>query len=138
MKQLLLATTLIALPVALFTGFNLYQARASVSADAHAAGMGDLSAFRGIITDVQAIANKGDLDAAKTRIKDFEIAWDQAEPGLKPLDPTHWRLIDEAADAAFGALRAKAPDPAAAGQTLAALQAALENPAAVNPAAVTK
>ena len=127
MKQLLLATALIAVPVVGFTGFQVYEARAMTNAPA--ASLGDLTSFAGIITDVQGIATKGDLAAAKTRIKDFEIAWDQNEKGLKPLDPTHWGMIDEAADGAFTAIRANAPDMAAVGETLAALQATLVDPA---------
>ncbi len=131
MKQLLLATTLIALPVAAFTAFNIYAARAAVSMNVPAASLGDLAKFTTIIADVQAIAAKGDLEAAKTRIKDFEIAWDENEKGLKPMDTGHWGLIDEAADGAFTALRSGTPDPAAISETLIALQAALENPVAV-------
>lgn len=125
MKQLLLAAALIAVPVAGFTGFQVYEARANVTANAPVASLGDLTSFASIITDVQGIAAKGDLAAAKTRIKDFEIAWDGAEAGLKPMDPTHWGMIDEAADGAFTAIRAKTPDPAAVSETLAALQATL-------------
>jgi hypothetical protein len=128
MKQILLATALIALPVAAFTGFNLYAAKASIGAPA-ASGLGDTSMLTTIITDVQANAAKGDFGAAKTRIKDFEIAWDNNEKGLKPMDPAHWALIDGAADDALTAVRAKAPDPAEVTQTLVALQAALETPA---------
>lgn len=127
MRQLLLATALIALPVAAFTGFNIYEARAAVSVNAPAPSLGDLARFTTIIADVQAIAAKGDTLAAKARVKDFEIAWDENEKGLKPLDPAHWGLIDDAADAAFTALRSGTPDPAAISETLIALQAALEN-----------
>ncbi|KQV44108.1 MULTISPECIES: hypothetical protein [unclassified Rhizobium] len=126
MKQLLLATVLIAVPVAAFTGFQLYQNQASA-----AAGLGDLSMFSSIVRDVQKIAGTGDLPGAKTRIKDFEIAWDQAEAGLRPMDPARWDTIDEAADAALSALRTKTPDPAAVGETLAALQTALTDQKAV-------
>lgn len=125
MKQLLLATALIAVPVAGFTGFKAFEARASATANAPAASLGDLTSFSSIITDVQGIAAKGDIAAAKARIKDFEIAWDGAEAGLKPMDPTHWGMIDEAADGAFTAIRAKTPDPTAVSETLAALQATL-------------
>lgn len=129
MKQFLLATVLIAVPVAVFSGFQVYEARANATSNAPAASLGDLSAFTGIVADVQGIAAKGDLATAKARIKDFEIAWDQAEAGLKPLDPDHWGMIDEAADAAFTAIRAKTPDPAAVSETLTALQATLvDNP----------
>lgn len=125
MKQLLLATALIAVPVAGFTGFKAFEARASATANAPAASLGDLTSFSSIITDVQGIAAKGDIAAAKARIKDFEIAWDGAEAGLKPMDPTHWGMIDDAADGAFTAIRAKTPDPTAVSETLAALQATL-------------
>ena len=123
MKQLLLAAALIAVPVVGFTGFQVYEARAMTNAPA--ASLGDLNAFACIITDVQGIAAKDDLAAAKDRIKGFEIAWDGAEAGLKPMDPTHWGIIDEAADGAFTAIRAKTPDPTAVSETLAALQATL-------------
>ncbi len=128
MRQILLATALIALPVAAFTGFNIQQAR-SAGIHANAPGLGDLTRFATIIADVQGIAAKGDLAAARDRIKDFEIAWDGAEAGLKPMDPTHWGMIDQAADAAFTAIRAKSPEPAAVSGTLAALQATLVNQA---------
>lgn len=126
MKQFLLATVLIAVPVTAFTGFQLYQSQASAAAD-----LGDLSMFSSIVTNVQKIAGTGDLPGAKTRIKDFEIAWDQAEAGLRPMDPARWGTIDEAADAALSALRAKTPDPAAVNETLAALMAALTDEKAV-------
>ncbi|MEO5615900.1 MAG: hypothetical protein ABIR04_13390 [Cypionkella sp.] len=127
MRQLLLATALIALPVAAFTGYNVYSARAAVTANVPAASLGDLSAFRAIITDVQFITAKGDFAVAKARIKDFEIAWDDNETGLKPMDPAHWGLIDEAADGAFTAVRAGSPDSASISEVLITLQAALED-----------
>ena len=127
MRQLLLATALIALPVAAFTGFNIYEARAAVSVNATVPTLGDLARFTMIIADVQAISAKGDTLAAKARVKDFEIAWDENEKGLKPLDPAHWGLIDEAADGAFTALRSGTQDAAAISEALIALQAALEN-----------
>lgn len=131
MKQFLLATVLIAVPVAAFTGFQLYQNRANAAAGVTVSGLGDLSAFNSIVTDVQTIAGTGDLPGAKTRIKDFEIAWDQAEAGLRPMDPARWGTIDEAADAALSALRTKTPDPAAVNETFAALLAALADGKAV-------
>jgi len=133
MKQLLLATALIALPVAAFTGFYAVGAGSTVAATTSSQGLGDLSTFGTIVTNVQSIAASGDLAAAKARIKDFEIAWDANEKGLKPMDPAHWSLIDEAADAALTALRATAPDPAQVTETLVALQATLQDPAQVTP-----
>ncbi len=131
MKQFLLATALIALTVAAFTGYSAFAAAAS--ANAAVASLGDLSSFRTIITDVQSIASTGDLAAAKARIKDFEIAWDDNETGLKPMDPAHWREIDDAADGALTALRTGAPDPAQVTETLVALQSALQDEGSVTP-----
>ena len=124
MKQLLLATALIALPVAAFTGYNVYAAPTTTGATV-SAGIGDTSAFTTIITDVQALADKGDIAAAKTRVKDFEIAWDENAKGLRPMDPTTWDSIDGAADKALKSVRAGTPDPALIKVALAALQTSL-------------
>ena len=132
MKQLLLATALIALPVGAFTAFNLYTAAPSLAATATltSAGLGDMSAFSAIVTDVQTIAATGDLAAAQSRITDFETAWDDQASALRAKDGNAWGTIDDAADAALGALRAGTPDAAAVDATLTALQASLITPVA--------
>jgi hypothetical protein len=140
MKQLLLATALIALPVGAFTAFNLYMSGPSVAAgSATTSGLGDMSAFSAIVTDVQAIAATGDLAAAKARIKDLETAWDDQAATLRALDGNAWGTIDDAADAALSALRAGTPDANEVDATLAALQATLTSPvvAAAAPVAAT-
>ena len=132
MKQILLATALIALPVAAFTAFQIYAtapvamaATAAVSAEP----LGDLSAMKKIISDAETIATTGDFGAAQLRITDYETAWDGSAAALRAMDSNAWGNVDLASDIALDALRAPTPVAAEVTAALAALASSLDNPA---------
>ena len=132
MKQILLATALIALPVAAFTAFQMYTSGpviAAATAPAVTDPLGDLSAMKKIVSEVETLAATGDFVAAEKRITDYETAWDDAAGTMRALDPNAWGNVDLASDNALDALRASTPVAADVTATLAALATSLDEPA---------
>jgi uncharacterized membrane-anchored protein len=88
--------------------------------------LGNLSRFAAITADVKAKVEKNHLADAKARVKDLEVAWDDAEAGLKPRDSAKWHQLDDEIDAVLTSLRASHPTQAACTAALTALITTLD------------
>ena len=128
MRQLLLATALIAVPVTGFTFFEMTLNPATPTVAATAAPLGDLTPFETIAADIRTIAATGDFKAAEVRATDLETAWDKAEPTLRAMDTAAWGAVDGAADGVFTALRSAVPNAGQVEAALTALDATLRDP----------
>ena len=58
----------------------------------------DLSNVRAAVADAKALVDKGDLAAARTRLKDLDKFWDGAVASSSPQTVARWRVIDRAID----------------------------------------
>lgn len=85
------------------------------------APLGDLAAFRAIAQDTLGLVGKGDIPAARARIKDLETSWDKAEPTLRPKDQAAWHRVDKAIDEALAAVRTPNPQATACATALQSL-----------------
>jgi uncharacterized membrane-anchored protein len=117
------------------TGYYWSQTKLQneASAQAGAAGnvsqtstLGDLSSFAKIEEDTLSLVNSGDLPAAKSRVDELEVAWDNATARLKSINKAKWTEIDNTIDEVLAQLRARQQDAAACRTALNASLAALK------------
>jgi hypothetical protein len=92
--------------------------------------LGHLSNVRTAVADAEALVHKGDLAAARTRIKALDASCDGAVDGSAPQAAAHWRVVDRAIDRgldrALLALRPHQPNVAMSEKALADLLAAVD------------
>lgn len=115
------AATAVSGPVMVQAGPTSGAATAPAASDA-TSPLGDLRPFSAIVDDVATGAEKGDLKGARTRVKDLEVAWDDAEAAIKPASPSDWHTMDSAIDEALTALRANPQSQADCARALTRLQ----------------
>jgi hypothetical protein len=68
------------------------------AADAALPSTMNRSNFRTAVIDAKVLVDKGDLAAARTRLKDLDKCWDGAVASSTPQTVARWRVIDRAVD----------------------------------------
>ena len=99
---------------------------AAPAAVASTATLGDLSPFKTLASDTLKIVKAGDMAAAKSKIKDLEVAWDKSAKSLKAANLDKWTVIDKAMDTAFKSVRGVNATVTASADALTALIGVIE------------
>jgi uncharacterized membrane-anchored protein len=102
-------------------------AASSSPSHAHAAPLGDLSAFKKIPEDILGSVRAGDAARAKARARDLEKSWDDAQARLQPMNPTKWAQMDDAIDDVLKKVRSASSGSAASLESLLALVHSLDS-----------
>ena len=88
----------------------------------------DMAPFKAPAEQVKAAFDKGEIDAAKAKVKETETTWDKEETRLRPKYPTPWKVIDKKLDLVIKIFGQTRPDPKQAGPAVDDLIARLAAP----------
>jgi hypothetical protein len=134
-KSISLLTLLLSAPAAPFVATNV---AGGFVADAPLPSTMNLSNFRTAVAHDKALVDKGDLAAARTRLKDLDKFWDGTGASSSAQTVACWRVIDRAIDRrldrALLALRPHWPNAAMGDKALADLIVAVDQVSGKNQA----